>query len=107
MQATKKGEAFLIYVFPRSNVESPHYEIPSQYKEFKDVFEKKNVNTLPKHHPYDCTIDLKEGAQPPFGPNYNPSQNELVAFHEYINGNLEKAFIQHSKSPTSVSILFC
>jgi len=106
MQATKKGKAFLIYVFPISNVESLHHEIPSQYKEFKDVFEKKNANTLPEHRPYDCAIDL-EGAQLPFGLIYNLSQNELAALREYINENLEKRFNQHSKFPTSAPILFC
>jgi hypothetical protein len=34
---------------------------PSQYQEFKDMFEKKNVNTLPKHWPYDYMINLKKG----------------------------------------------
>jgi len=57
------------------------------------VFEKINVGTLPNHQPYDCTIDLVEGAQPPFGPIYNLSQNELATFHEYFNENLEKWFI--------------
>jgi hypothetical protein len=41
MHATKKGESFLIYVMPMSNVESLCHEIPSPYKEFKDVFQKK------------------------------------------------------------------
>ncbi len=69
------------------------------------MFEKKNVNTLLKHHPYDCSIDLEEGAQPPFGSIYNLSQDECVNFHEYINENLEKRFIRHSKSPTGALIL--
>jgi hypothetical protein len=37
------------------------------------VFKKKNVDTLPKHWPYDYIIDLEEGAQPAFGPIYNLS----------------------------------
>jgi len=41
--------AFLIYVLPSSNVKPHPLEIPSQYQEFKDVFKKKNVGTLPKH----------------------------------------------------------
>jgi len=27
------------------------------------VFEKINADTLPKHQPYDCTVDSEEGAQ--------------------------------------------
>jgi hypothetical protein len=49
MKVDMKGNAFLIYVFPSPNVEPRPHEIPSQYQEFKDVFEKKNANTLPKH----------------------------------------------------------
>jgi hypothetical protein len=93
MQATKKGDAFFIYVLLASNVELPHHEIFFQYKEFKDAFEKKNIDTLLEHRPYDCTIDLEEGAQPPFRPICNLSQDELVVLREYINGNFEKKFI--------------
>jgi hypothetical protein len=38
-------------------------------------------------------IDLEEGAQPPFGPIYNLSKDELLVFQEYIDENLEKGFI--------------
>jgi len=41
---------------------------------------KKYVDTLPKQWSYDCTIDFKKGVQPPFGPIYNLSQDELVVF---------------------------
>jgi hypothetical protein len=54
--------------------------LPNRYKEYQDVFEKKNTNLLPKHCLYDCIIDLREGTQPSFGPIYNLSQNELAAF---------------------------
>jgi hypothetical protein len=49
------------------------------------MFEKKNANTLPKHRPYDCTVDLEERIQPPFEPIYNLPQDEFVALREYIN----------------------
>jgi hypothetical protein len=57
------------------------------------VFEKKNIDTLSEHCPYDCTIDLEERAQPPFGSIYNLSQDKLVPLCEYIDGNFEKGFI--------------
>jgi len=47
-----------------------------------------------------------EGVEPPFGPIYNLSQDELATFLKYINENLEKGFIQHSKFPTRAPILF-
>jgi hypothetical protein len=76
------------------------------YKEFQDVFEKKYADILPEHRPYDCAIDLQDGAQLPFGPIYNVSQNELLALKDYIKENLAKNFIRHSRSSAGVSILF-
>jgi hypothetical protein len=93
MYATKKGDAFFIYAFFAIDVKSQQHEILFQYKAYKDVFERKNANILPEHRPYDCTIDLEEGVEPPFGPIYNLSQDELLAFQEYIDENLKKGFI--------------
>jgi hypothetical protein len=56
------------------------YEVfPTWYKEYQDVFEKKNADLLPEHRLYDCAIDLQEGTQLLFGPIYNLSQYELGA----------------------------
>jgi hypothetical protein len=106
MKVAMRGDAFLIYILLSPNVEPHPHEIPSQYQKFKDVFEKKNANTLPKYQPYICAIDLVKGAQPPFEPIYNLAQDELVTFCEYIDENLEKGFIQHSKSPAGAPIMF-
>ena len=58
--------------------------LPSKYEDFGDVFEKKNVDLLPEHRPYDCLIDLQEGASPPFGPIYGLSEPELQALWTYL-----------------------
>ncbi len=105
-KVAKRGDAFFIYALPSQEVESHSHEIPSQYQEFKDVFKKINVNTLHKHQPYDCTIDLVEGTQLSFGPIYNLSQVELVTLREYIDENLKKGFIWQSKFPVDALILF-
>jgi hypothetical protein len=70
------------------------------------MFEKKNVNTLSKHHSNDYIINLKQRPQPPFRFIYNSSQDELVTLREYIDENIEKGFIQHFKFPTNAPILF-
>ncbi len=61
---------------------------------------------LLKHQPYDNAIGLQEGAQSAFGPIYNLSQNKPVALKNYIEKNLTKNFIQHSKSLTGAPIVF-
>ena len=80
--------------------------LPTQYEDFKNVFEKKNADIVPQHRPYDYAIELQEGAQPPFGPIYNLSQNELAKLQKYIDKNLSKNFIRHSKSLAGAPILF-
>ncbi len=44
MHVAKKGDAFLIYVLLATNARSQQHEISSQYKGYRDVFEKKNLN---------------------------------------------------------------
>jgi hypothetical protein len=47
-----------------------------------------------------------KGVEPPFGPIYSLSQDEFATFLKYIDENLKKGFIQHSKFPTCAPILF-
>ena len=79
--------------------------LPEQYKSYQDVFEKKNADILPQHQPYDCAIDIEDGAQVYFGSIYNLSQDELATLKKYIDENLAKGFIRHSKSPADAPIL--
>jgi len=50
-----------------TSMERSVQDISLQYQDFNDIFEKKNSNMLLKHRPYDCSIELQDGAQPPFG----------------------------------------
>jgi hypothetical protein len=63
MRATKTGTPFVIYATPTSEETTTSINIPAQYKEFQDVFEKKNANILLEHRLHDCAIDLQDGAQ--------------------------------------------
>jgi len=71
IKATRKDDPYIIYTTPMGEKNDTSSSISIQYNKFGDVFEKKNVDILPKYRPYDCTIDLQNGAQPPFGPIYN------------------------------------
>lgn len=73
IRSLKEGAPFVIFAAPTSVEKSSSTSISEQYKDFKDVFQKKNADMLPEHRPYDCAIDLQEGAQLPFGPIYNLS----------------------------------
>jgi len=78
IRSVKNSTPFVIYTTPTSEDTTSSTSIPEQYKEFQDVFQKKNADMLLQHRPYDCAIDLQEGAQPPFGPIYNLLQTELA-----------------------------
>ena len=80
--------------------------LPEKYADFKDVFDKKNADTLPQHRPYDCTIDLLPGMQPPWGPIYGLTEPEQATLRQYIDEHLAKGFIQHSKSPAGAPVFF-
>jgi hypothetical protein len=46
-----------------------------------------------EHQQYNWTSDLEKGAQLSLGPICILSQDEVVAFREYMNENLEKGII--------------
>jgi len=55
------------------------------------MFEKKNVNTLSNHQPYDYMIDLEKCLQLELKLIYNLSRNKFMAFQKYIDKNLKKS----------------
>jgi hypothetical protein len=49
MKAAKNGNMFAIYAIPTSQPVQEPTKLPAKYEEYRDVFEKKNANTLPQH----------------------------------------------------------
>lgn len=80
--------------------------IPSEYADFTDVFSKESVDTLPEYKPWNHTIPLMEGKQPPYGPIHSMSKLELTSLWEYLKENLAKSFICLLTSSTGSLILF-
>jgi hypothetical protein len=58
MRAAKNGNMFAIYAIPTSQPVKKPTKFLTKYEEYRDVFEKKKVDTLPQHRPYDCGIEL-------------------------------------------------
>ena len=77
--------------------------VPKEYHNFADVFSKYKAGVLADHCPYDLKITLKEGADPPFGPIYSLSQEELLARCKFIDENTATGFIRPSCSPCPYS----
>jgi hypothetical protein len=95
-----------VYAILALDPRTQQHEISIQYQDYKDIFEKKNVDALLEHQPYECAIDLEERTQPPFGPIITCCKTNSRRFEKTLMKNLEKGFIRHSKSPIGAPILF-
>ena len=80
--------------------------VPADYHDYLDLFSEAIGSQLPPHRKYDHTIPLKPGFEPPFGPIYSLSRNELIALKEWLDENLSKGFIRASSSSAGAPILF-
>lgn len=114
-KARKAPEDFTIFAATLQDIEKaltpktaidPKGKLPVEYHEFLDVFSKKEADKLPPHRSYDHTIQLKEGSEPPFGPLYDMSRDELLVLREYLEEHLGKGFIRSSRSPAASPVLF-
>ena len=96
--SVKVGNALMLVTEPP--------RIPTEYQAFTEVFSKKKVNELPAHGTHNHTINLEGTGDPPFGPLYNLSDNELKVLQDYLADNLAKGFIRALTSPSGAPILF-
>ena len=89
-----------------NNVTAVPDGLPADLAEFADVFSEKGLDTLPDHGPYDCPIDIVEGGQIPHKRLYKLTLAEQKILREYLDENLAKGTIRHSKSPAGAPIMF-
>ena len=81
-------------------------QLPLEYQDFADVFDKKITDQLPLHRPYDYKIGLIKDASLPRSKLYPLSQFKLNKVKEYLQENLEKGFITPSQASYGSLILF-
>ncbi|KAI3374617.1 hypothetical protein L3Q82_021191 [Scortum barcoo] len=79
--------------------------VPTEYLDFREVFNKAKATSLPPHRPYDCAIDLQPGTTPPRGRLYSLSAPEREAMEAYINDSLAAGIIRPS-SPAGAGFFF-
>jgi len=58
--------------------------VPGEFKPYLGIMSREAADTLPPHRPYDCKIELKEGATAPWGPIYPLSEVELQTLGEWL-----------------------
>ncbi|KAI3358945.1 hypothetical protein L3Q82_014740 [Scortum barcoo] len=81
--------------------------VPTEYLDFREVFNKAKATSLPPHRPSDCAIDLQPGTTtPPRGRLYSLSAPEREAMEAYINDSLAAGIIRPSSSPAGAGFFF-
>ena len=81
-------------------------QLPSEYKEYQEMFEETAITTLPEHQEWDYKILLEDRKKPTHSSIYTLSAKELEALRDYLDKNLVKGFIRPSISPAGYPILF-
>jgi len=80
--------------------------LPQEYAQLKDLFRPEASEKIPPRRTFDHAIDLKEGAEPPWGPVYPMSQYQLNTLKTYLDEMLAKGKITHSQLRAGAPILF-
>lgn len=80
--------------------------LPNEYRDYRDVFDRRKADELPPHRQYDHRIELTGEGIPPRSKIYPLSGYKLQKMKEYIAENLKKGFIEPSQAPYSSPILF-
>jgi len=103
--ATDPAAGLLIHVSAACE-EDPLQTVPAEFRQYLGIMGKEAADRLPEHRPYDCKIDLKEGATAPWGPIYPLSEIELQTLREWLKEMEKTGKIKRSTSPAGSPILF-
>jgi len=102
--ATNPEASLIGYVSTASD--QPLENVPMEFRQYLGIMSQEAADALPEHRPYDCKIDLKEGATAPWGPIYPLSEVELQTLREWLKEMEKNGKIRRSTSPTGSPILF-
>jgi len=80
--------------------------LPKPYWQYKELFEENKAKMLAPRRTFDHAINLKEGAEPPWGPMYPMSAHQLNAQDKYLKKMNAEGKIADSESPYGAPILF-
>ena len=85
----------------------PEKIVPIELHGYLDtVFSEREIGQLPPNSPWDHAIELKPDFIPKVGRPFRQTAEEDTALKAFIKENLNKGFIQPSKSPQAASFFF-
>jgi len=80
--------------------------LPKPYWQYKELFEEKKAKMLAPRRTFDHAINLKDGAEPPWGPIYPVLAHQLNKLDKYLKRMPAEGKIADSESPYGAPILF-
>jgi len=80
--------------------------LPKPYWQYKKLFEEKQTKILAPRRTFYHVINLKEGAEPPWGPIYAILAHQLNELDKYLKRILAEGKRADSESPYGAPILF-
>jgi len=80
--------------------------LPKPYWQYKELFEERKAQMLAPRRTFDHGINLKEGAEPPWGPIYPMSAHQMNQLDKYLKEMLAAGKIADSESPYGTPIVF-
>jgi len=80
--------------------------LTKRYWQYKELFEEKKAKLLAPRRTIDHAINLKEGAEPPWGPIYPMSAHHVNEPDKYLKKMMAEGKIADSESPYGAPILF-
>jgi len=86
--------------------DEPTDNVLMEFRQYLGIMGKEAADALSEHRPYDCKIDLREGATAPWGPIYPLSEVELQTLREWLKEMEKTGKIRRSTLPAGSPILF-
>ena len=81
-------------------------KVPQHYRQYQNLFLASTAEKLGPRRTFHQAIDLKPGAEPPWGPIYPMSAYQLDTLDKYLKEMLKQGKITYRQSPAGGPILF-
>jgi len=91
---------------PKEEGGVPLQAVPKPYWQYKQLFEEKKAKMLASRRTFDHAINLKEGAEPPWGSIYPMSAQQLNEVDKYLKRMMAEGKIAYSEYPYGAPSLF-
>ncbi|KXN81830.1 hypothetical protein AN958_03634 [Leucoagaricus sp. SymC.cos] len=92
--------------YTKQQSDDPLDIVPEEYHRFMKIFSDKEVKRFPPSRKWDHQIELLPSFEPKAFPNYKLAPREMEELDKFLNENLEKKYIQPSKSPMASPFFF-